>query len=833
MKIGPSRCTYSEQERLAALESYGILDTPTEKEFDDIVRMVSELLEAPIAAVNLIADGRQWFKSEIGLGVREMPLDDSICRFAILQPDGMVVPDTIKDPRFDCNPLVTGAPGLRFYAGELLQTPQGLPLGTLCVLDFEPRPQGLTEQQRFILKTLAQQVMSQIELRRIVREQHNMLVQQEIAAAALRESQRLSAEVMHRAETDRSRLDALLEAVPVGIGYADPNGKLILVNSENKRLWGEHPFSDSVDGYVEWKGWWADGSDRHGKLIQPYEWGLARALQGEEVAGDIVAIEPFGMPNVRRTVLLRAAPIRSAAGAVTGAVVAQMDITERLSNEAALRDARLRLEGALEAAEMGTWAFDLQGDKVYADRNMARLYGVADADAAGGSASAYFNAIHSDDVATAQARVDQAMSTGDPYTDSYRVCLPDGGFRFIQVRGRVTFDKNGKPQWLSGVSLDVTSQRQAERALRESEAKFRTITDAMPQMVWSTLPDGYNDYFNQRWYDYTGAPVGSTDGHEWAHIFHPDDQARASEVWRHSLVTGEQYEIQYRMRHRSGAYRWALGRALPIRDENGKIIRWMGTCTDIHDQKLAEEELKTANRRKDEFLAMLAHELRNPLAPISAAAQLLKICSHDEKSVKRSSEIIVRQVNHMTTLVDDLMDVSRVTRGLVALDKTEVDVKAVVNSAIEQARPLIESREHTLNIRLVSTTAIVLGDRARLIQVTANLLNNAAKYTPQGGEITLSVDVLQDQATIRIDDTGIGIDAALLPHVFELFTQAERTPDRSQGGLGLGLALVKSIMELHGGKVEARSEGPGQGSTFILTLPLQETKNAASGDANM
>jgi PAS domain S-box-containing protein len=367
---------------------------------------------------------------------------------------------------------------------------------------------------------------------------------------------------------------------------------------------------------------------------------------------------------------------------------------------------------------------------------------------------------------------------------------------------------------------DITPRKRNEKRVRESEAKFRSITDAMPQMVWSTRADGYHDYYNRQWYAYTGMPEGSTDGAGWSGMFHPEDQPEAWERWRHSLATGEPYEVHYRLRHRSGEYRWNLGRALPVRDEAGAIIRWMGTCTDIHDQKLAEEELKAASQRKDEFLAMLAHELRNPLAPIATAAQLLTLAANDEKRVRHASEIIGRQVRHMTELVDDLLDVSRVTRGLVALEMETLDLKPVIAAAIEQARPLIEARRHLLQTRMDAGMALARADRVRMIQVIANLLNNAAKYTPQGGEILLSLTLTDSRAQIAVSDNGSGIDAALMPHIFDLFTQAERTPDRSQGGLGLGLALVRSIMALHGGSVRAESAGPGKGSTFTLTLPL-------------
>ena len=241
---------------------------------------------------------------------------------------------------------------------------------------------------------------------------------------------------------------------------------------------------------------------------------------------------------------------------------------------------------------------------------------------------------------------------------------------------------------------------------------------------------------------------------------------------------------------------------------------------DAVERARAEHALRLADQRKDEFLAMLAHELRNPLAPISTAAHVLALPTASEAMVRHASGVINRQVRHMTALVDDLLDVSRVTQGRVELQTEILDLKLVVASAVEQAQPLIEARGHALVLRLGSAPALVMGDKTRLIQVLSNLLNNAAKYTPNHGEIVLGLEVREGQAHFYVSDNGSGMAPGLVPHVFELFTQAERTPDRAQGGLGLGLALVKHIIALHAGAVGARSEGLGKGSLFTVTLPL-------------
>jgi signal transduction histidine kinase len=245
----------------------------------------------------------------------------------------------------------------------------------------------------------------------------------------------------------------------------------------------------------------------------------------------------------------------------------------------------------------------------------------------------------------------------------------------------------------------------------------------------------------------------------------------------------------------------------------------------------AEEALRLGDRRKDEFLAMLAHELRNPLAPISAAAQLLNMGPPDSARIERTSAIIARQVAHMTGLIDDLLDVSRVTRGLVVLARDEVDLRRVIDDAVEQVRPLIEARRHQLALQLAPEAgpAFVQGDYKRLVQVLANLLNNAAKYTPEGGQLGVWMGASLEHVLVSVTDNGIGIAADLLPTVFDLFSQAERTPDRAQGGLGLGLALVKSLVELHGGMVTAASEGRNMGTEFTVRLPCLQGKVAAVG----
>lgn len=297
--------------------------------------------------------------------------------------------------------------------------------------------------------------------------------------------------------------------------------------------------------------------------------------------------------------------------------------------------------------------------------------------------------------------------------------------------------------------------------------------------------------------------------------------SECAHMYRRVIESGDAGASEYRQRHPDGHTTWLDVRAYPTGE--GGIASFF---RDITDRKAAEEKLKAADQRKDEFLAMLAHELRNPLAPISAAAELLKISRLNEAQVRHSSAIIARQVAHMTRLVNDLLDVSRVTRGLVTLARAPVDAQSVLAEAIEQIRPLMQARGQQLSVRMPTQEATVLGDKARLIQVAANLLHNAAKYTPDGRRIEICADADGNELVMTVRDEGMGMEPELAARVFELFAQAERSADRSLGGLGLGLALVKHLVELHGGSVHCFSAGLAHGSTFTVRLPLMQAQSA-------
>ncbi len=372
----------------------------------------------------------------------------------------------------------------------------------------------------------------------------------------------------------------------------------------------------------------------------------------------------------------------------------------------------------------------------------------------------------------------------------------------------------------TALRIEMQERRRAERDLLESEEKFRTLADSIPQLAWMARPDGTIFWYNRRWYEYSGTTPEQVLGWGWQILHAPDHLPRVLDSFRAALSAGEPWEDTFPLRRLDGAMRWHLSRALPIHDEHGRITRWFGTNTDITERMEMEEALKLANRQKDDFLAMLAHELRNPLAPIRNALEVMRRSGHSSEAPAKALEMAVRQVTHMARLLDDLLDVSRISRGRIELRIEPVDFEALVGRSVEAVDSMLRDRGHEIALTLPPGPITVEGDPTRLEQVVVNLLNNAAKYTEPGGKIQVELRRGDGEVVLSIRDNGIGIAPEMLTRIFEPFVQAARRLERSQGGVGIGLTLVQKLVELHGGTVEAYSEGLGRGSEFIVRLPL-------------
>ncbi len=371
----------------------------------------------------------------------------------------------------------------------------------------------------------------------------------------------------------------------------------------------------------------------------------------------------------------------------------------------------------------------------------------------------------------------------------------------------------------------------AQEALRTSEKLYRAIGESIDYGVWICDAEGHNVYASDSFLRLTGLTQQQCSRFGWTQVLHPEDRDATLHAWTACVRSGRLWYREHRVRGLDGQYHPILAQGVPIRDDAGHITRWAGINLDVERMKRTELALREADRRKDEFLATLAHELRNPLAPIRNAVQILESPAADERRRKWGRDVIARQVNHMALLLDDLLDVSRVTRGQFELRKDYVELKTVCDAAIETARPLLEAKQHSLSVSLPPSPLTLEADPLRLAQVISNLLTNAAKYTDPNGRITLSAMLDETELRIAVADSGIGLATATLPKLFTMFSQVNSAIDRAQGGLGIGLALVKGLVDLHGGTVEARSEGLGHGSEFVIHLPRRlVTQREVGGD---
>jgi PAS domain S-box-containing protein len=497
----------------------------------------------------------------------------------------------------------------------------------------------------------------------------------------------------------------------------------------------------------------------------------------------------------------------------------QDEISVREAAEAALSVATARLESTMAAAEIGSWVWDVVLNQFTADRNLAVLYGLEDEAELNGDPMRHRQRINAEDLPGVRAAEEAAMSSGVLASTEFRVTLPNGTERWMARRGKVQLDDAGRAIFISGVLIDITAQKVAEQALRSSEKLYRAIGESIDYGVWLCDAQGWNIYASESFLRLIGMTQEQFSKLGWGSLLHPDEAAATVAAWLECARTGAVWYREHRMRGIDGLYHPILAQGVPIRGERGEITGWAGISLDISRLKRTEEALREADRRKDEFLATLAHELRNPLAPIRHAVKLLSTPSADEHQQVFAREIVGRQVLRMALLLDDLLDVSRITRGKLDLKREVVDLRSIVDAAVETARPMIESKQQELAIELPSEALRLFVDPLRLSQSLSNLLTNATKYTDSQGQIGLKVALTPDELAMTVKDSGIGIEPRTIPTLFEMFSQVDSAIDRAEGGLGIGLALVKGLVGLHGGTVEGKSAGVGQGSEFTIRLP--------------
>jgi PAS domain S-box-containing protein len=619
-------------------------------------------------------------------------------------------------------------------------------------------------------------------------------------------TERKRGEVELRASEERFR--TLASHAPVGIFRTEPNGDNVFVNES----WCE--MAGITVEEARGQGWL--------RAVHPEDRERVAAGWGEATShGDTSAAEfRFQRPDGVVTWLQgNAAPLRGADGEITGYIGTVADITQHKRAEDALRNSERMYRAIGESIDYGVWVCDAQGRNIYSSDSFLQLVGLTQEECAG---SGWANVLHPDDVEQTLLAWQQCVRAGMPWDCEHRFRGVDGRWRPVLARGVPVRDDQGEITAWVGINLDISELKQAENELRESEARFRSMADNAPVLIWIHGVGGCQ-YVNREYLRFVNGKFEDVAGMNWADYIHPEDRDSYIAAYLDAFERHAPFEAQVRLRRADGEYRWLSSTGAPRLRPDGTFLGHVGCSVDVTEIKQSEAALREADRRKDDFLAMLGHELRNPLAGIVTGAQVLKLIDLPA-SAREMQGVISRQASHMSQIVDDLLDVSRIARGKLTLRHQHVNLSQLVRDAVDDYRRSNDYSPKELHYSLPLVDVWAWADPTRITQAITNIVHNSFKFSSRPHEtvVTLTADPRERVASIAVTDRGIGMTRETIRRIFEPFSQADTSLERSRGGLGLGLALAKGLVELHGGTLSAESPGLGEGSVFTLTLPCED-----------
>lgn len=609
------------------------------------------------------------------------------------------------------------------------------------------------------------------------------------------------------------RFRTLASHAPVGIFQTDLNGDNLFVNEGWCQMAGMTP--EEARG----KGW---ASAIHPDDRERVTGGWQRALaEGTSSAAEFRFLRPDGVVTWLQG---NAVPLRDPQGRSIGYIGTVADITARKQGEAALRNSELMYRAIGESIDYGIWICDADGRNIYCSESFLHLVGMTQEEC---SDLGWADLLHPGDVEQTIAAWKQCVQSGDAWDAEHRFRGVDGRWHPVLARGVPVRNEHGDVIAWVGINLDISELKRVESELRETEARFRNMADNAPVLIWIHGVGGCQ-YVNKEYMRFVGAELSGLQGMNWTRFIHKDEADAFIESYRQAFKRQQAIDAQIRMRRADGEYRWLSLSGTPRFRADGAFLGYVGCSVDITDMKASENALREADRRKDDFLAMLGHELRNPLAGIVTGSQVLAMLNLEEEAAEMQA-VIARQASQMSRIVDDLLDVSRITRGKLRLRRQYVNLRELLHNTVEDYRRSRTLDHCKLQGEIPTEDVWVWADSARLAQAFSNLIHNSVKFSDGPNEIEVVLDAGQGaEASVTIRDRGIGMSGETLQRIFEPFNQADESLERSRGGLGLGLALTRGLVELHGGAIRAHSDGPGKGAEFTITLPCSKPPQVQS-----
>lgn len=610
-------------------------------------------------------------------------------------------------------------------------------------------------------------------------------------------------------------LRAMIDLAPIGLAQFDLQGRFLQVNDRLCDILGcsrdrlvaqtfqEITFPDDLPNCLE----------------------LTARLAANEIPNYCVEkrfVRPDGSVVWTR---ITVSAVRNGDGTISFFIGAAEDVTAQVVAAQALRTAEERLRTALDASMIGTFRFDVRRNTLDWADGLDRVFGSGEHR----TLEQFLAVMHPDDRPHLLAAYTKSASEGADLEEEFRVVWPDGSVHWLHDRGRTFLGGDGRAEYIIGAITDITNHKRMEQVIAEREAQFRTLANSIPQLAWIAHPDGSRSWFNERWYEYTGASSEEMSGFGWMGVHaSATDAEHVLAAQRTAFARGGSWQDTVALRRADGEHRWFLSCAMPVLGPTGTVRQWFGTNTDITDRKSAEDEreqmLRAAEQARAEaehstairqqVLGFVAHDLRSPLQAVLLASSALLDLPHTPEQQRRRAEMIKRCAKEMDRLIADLLDASRMEAGTFAVRLESMDVGSVLAEILERCQPAARTRDVHLQSELEADLGEIRGDEQRFGQAISNLVTNAIKFTPAGGCVCVRARRRGAQVEIVVQDTGCGIATDALPSIFDRFWQANRT----SGGAGLGLAIVKGIVESHGGEIAVEST-EGHGTTFRILVP--------------